>query len=323
MEILSVNELLSMSKDPNWLDSYKQPAILLELTASDPGVETLGAWLQDQSLPTIAIASSVDAESLSFIDMLVRDGPTAADLFNNISTHPAAAAVLVEVVRVSPGLTIRSALAVESLGYSTLQQGEDYLGWLQNRPEPQLSDIPNPIIVERNDNELSVTLNSPANRNAISVAMRDALAEIFQLVVIDDSIQMAHVYGNGPDFCAGGDLKEFGLSIDAAMAHQVRMRRMPGQFVAMAPEKFHFHLHGACIGAGIEMPAFAHRVTATSDTRFRLPEVGFGLIPGAGGCVSIPRRVGKHRMNRLAISGETIDASTALDWGLIDEIESA
>jgi enoyl-CoA hydratase/carnithine racemase len=80
------------------------------------------------------------------------------------------------------------------------------------------------------------------------------------------------------------------------------------------------HLHGACIGAGIEMTAFAGHVTATEETTFALPEVGFGLVPGAGGTVSIPRRIGRHRAALLAISGYAIHAVRALDWGLIDDV---
>ena len=82
----------------------------------------------------------------------------------------------------------------------------------------------------------------------------------------------------------------------------------------------HFHLHGACIGAGIELPAFAARLTAKPDTTFRLPEVSMGLIPGAGGCVSIPRRIGRQRTARMAILGEPVNAEQALAWGLIDAI---
>jgi enoyl-CoA hydratase/carnithine racemase len=79
-------------------------------------------------------------------------------------------------------------------------------------------------------------------------------------------------------------------------------------------------LHGACVGAGIELPAYAHRVVAAPDTRILLPEVAMGLIPGAGGTVSIPRRIGRWRTLFLALSGDAVDAATALSWGLVDAI---
>jgi enoyl-CoA hydratase/carnithine racemase len=81
------------------------------------------------------------------------------------------------------------------------------------------------------------------------------------------------------------------------------------------------NIHGACMGSGIEIAAFAHRVVAHPDTRLALPEVGMGLVPGAGGTVSLPRRVGRHRTALLALSGATIDAPTALRWGLVDAVE--
>jgi len=77
---------------------------------------------------------------------------------------------------------------------------------------------------------------------------------------------------------------------------------------------------GACIGAGIELPAFAGRIEAAADAIFQLPEVSMGLVPGAGGTVSLPRRIGCHRSAWLALTGQAIDASTALSWGLIDEV---
>ena len=79
-------------------------------------------------------------------------------------------------------------------------------------------------------------------------------------------------------------------------------------------------LHGACFGSGIELPAFAGRVVAAPDTAIALPEIALGLIPGAGGTVSLPRRIGRRRTLLLALTGRTIDARTALEWGLVDEL---
>jgi enoyl-CoA hydratase/carnithine racemase len=80
-------------------------------------------------------------------------------------------------------------------------------------------------------------------------------------------------------------------------------------------------LHGACLGAGIELPAFARTIYASPDTRIGWPEIGLGLIPGAGGTVSLARRIGRWRTAFLALTGVTISAEQALRWGLIDAIE--
>jgi enoyl-CoA hydratase/carnithine racemase len=74
------------------------------------------------------------------------------------------------------------------------------------------------------------------------------------------------------------------------------------------------------VGAGIELPAFARRVVADRGAFFELPEVGMGLVPGAGGTVSLPRRIGPQRTAWLALTGRRLDAETALSWGLVDDL---
>jgi enoyl-CoA hydratase/carnithine racemase len=85
-------------------------------------------------------------------------------------------------------------------------------------------------------------------------------------------------------------------------------------------ERVRARVHGACVGAGIELPAFAAHVSASADASFRLPEVSMGLVPGAGGTASLTRRIGRQRTAWMALSGEAVDAGTALAWGLVDEI---
>ena len=79
-------------------------------------------------------------------------------------------------------------------------------------------------------------------------------------------------------------------------------------------------VHGACIGAGVELSAFARTVVADPTAFFRLPEVAMGLIPGAGGTVSLPRRIGRQRAAHLAISGNVLEVPTAEGWGLVDRV---
>jgi enoyl-CoA hydratase/carnithine racemase len=127
----------------------------------------------------------------------------------------------------------------------------------------------------------------------------------------------------GPAFCSGGDLDEFGTLPDPATAHAVRSTRNPGRLLARCADRLRAELHGACVGAGIELAAFAGRVTASEDAFFQLPEVAMGLVPGAGGTVSIPRRIGRQRTAYLALSGLSVDAPTARHWGLIDGIRAS
>ena len=129
--------------------------------------------------------------------------------------------------------------------------------------------------------------------------------------------------GRGPSFCSGGDLDEFGRFPDPVTAHAIRTTRSPARGVAGIAAKLEVRVHGACMGAGVELPAFAHRVVAAPDARFALPELSLGLVPGAGGTVSLPRRIGRHATARLALLGGSIGAEEALAIGLVDAIEES
>src|SRR5439155_24814131 len=102
---------------------------------------------------------------------------------------------------------------------------------------------------------------------------------------------------------AGGDLDEFGSFPDPATAHILRLRQSVGRRIEGVTDRVTAHLHGACVGSGIELPAFAGRVVAAESTRIALPELSLGLVPGAGGTVSLPRRIGRQRTARLALTG--------------------
>jgi enoyl-CoA hydratase/carnithine racemase len=126
--------------------------------------------------------------------------------------------------------------------------------------------------------------------------------------------------GDGPSFCSGGDLDEFGTAPGPVDAHVVRLTRSLALVMSDLAPRVVVGLHGACLGAGIELPAFAQRVVAAEDARIGLPELDLGLIPGAGGTVSIPRRAGSAVLLDLLLSGGTVDAGTALARGLVDEV---
>jgi enoyl-CoA hydratase/carnithine racemase len=167
---------------------------------------------------------------------------------------------------------------------------------------------------------LTIVLDRPRVRNALDSAMRDALVEALAVAAHDPSVAVVHLRGAGDSFCSGGDLDEFGSRSDPATAHLVRLLASPARSMAEVADRLVVHLHGDAVGSGIELAAFAGRVEAARSTRIRLPEVGLGLIPGAGGTVSLPRRIGRHRTLRLALDTGSIDAETALGWGLVDEV---
>ena len=245
---------------------------------------------------------------------------TARQLGHMAVSRPAASVALVQVLRMGGGLSIPDRLVLESLAYSTLQGGADFRSWLAAAPRRPSRPAETPVRLDRDGPRLSITLDRPWVRNAFDAATRDALCEALQVAVADPSISRVDLYGNGPAFCSGGDLAEFGTSRDPAQAHLVRVHRSPGALLHRCAPRVTAHLHGACVGAGIELAAFAGRVVAAPDTVIRLPEIGMGLIPGAGGTASIPVRVGRERTAHLALSGAELSAGEALRWGLVDEI---
>lgn len=213
---------------------------------------------------------------------------------------------------------------MESLAYSTLQSGEEFKRWLtyhQSRnPAPLPLENGPPVLLDRKVDRLDLTLNRPASNNAYSTALRDALVEAFSLVEMDTSIRQVRVTAAGRIFCSGGDLTEFGKVDSPLIGHLIRSQASPASLLLAAADRYHFHVHGACIGSGIELPAFAGHLSAADKTLFWLPELSMGLIPGAGGCVSISRRIGRQRTAYMVLLNKKIDASKALAWGLIDEI---
>lgn len=237
-----------------------------------------------------------------------------------VDANPAAARALVDVLRTIEQLDVERGLVVESLAYSLLLTGPEFAAWLAGQPRRGSKVLGDAVRIERDGAALHVTLARPANRNAFGAEMRDALVDALGLADVDDTIERITLAGEGPAFSSGGDLTEFGSVDDAVRAHQVRTLRSAGAAIARHGPKVEARINGACVGAGVEVSAFAGRVIAAPDTTFRLPEVGMGLIPGAGGCVSITKRIGRRRTARLALLGDAVDAEAALAWGLIDEI---
>jgi len=243
-----------------------------------------------------------------------------------IRATPLAAAALVQLLRHSETQSIHDALIAESLVYSMLQAGPEFAAWLARRElrgsrRPR-SDLAPAVLVERHGDRLDLTLNRPRRHNAFSAEMRDALCEGLRVALGDASVREVRLRGAGDSFSSGGDLDEFGSLADPATAHLIRSTRNAGRMLADCSDRVVCHVHGACVGAGAELPAFAGRVVAAPDAYFQLPEAAMGLVPGAGGTASIPRRIGRQRTAALALSGRRIDAETALRFGLVDELRN-
>jgi enoyl-CoA hydratase/carnithine racemase len=246
--------------------------------------------------------------------------PAEADRWEKgFDRAPRAAMAAALLVR-APGGPPWSGLVAESTTYSLLQAGPEFRQWLASRPPTTTKADTRPRVrVERQGRVWEIVLTRPDRHNALDARMRDELHAALDEARSHSGIRVM-LRGDGPSFCSGGDLGEFGTAPGPVEAHAVRLGRSLALLMSELEPRIVVGIHGSCLGAGIELPAFAGRVVAADDARLGLPELEFGLIPGAGGTVSIPRRAGSGVLLDLLLSGGTIDADTALALGLVDEV---
>ncbi|MGH3633028.1 enoyl-CoA hydratase/isomerase family protein [Mycobacterium sp.] len=247
------------------------------------------------------------------------------ELAARLERWPLAAAICDDVLRsVDPGGPTLAGVMTESLAYSTLQSGPEFGRWLAERGPASMPELADPVLSERAGNTLRITFNRPQRHNAFSTDTRAALLEALTVAQLDPSVDEVVLAGNGSSFCSGGDLAEFGTFSDPASAHLARTRHSPAlaldELTARLGPACRAEVHGQVLGSGLEMAAFCGRVEARPDSVFGLPELSLGLIPGAGGTVSVTRRIGRWRTAYLVISGRVIDPVTAVRWGLVDKV---
>jgi enoyl-CoA hydratase/carnithine racemase len=213
-----------------------------------------------------------------------------------------------------------SSLLAESYVYSLLLSGDEHQGWLGDHPRRPAAVDPTPrVAVHMQAESCEIVLVRPSRHNAFDARMREELCDALDTCMARPGLSIG-LRAEGPSFCSGGDLSEFGSLDDPVDAHFVRaLRSVPARLHAIA-DRCVVALHGWCIGAGIELAAFASRVIAADNARVQLPEIAMGLIPGAGGTVSLPSRMGRRRFLELAMSGAVLDAADCLRLGLVDEV---
>lgn len=297
----------------DWRDD-RRPVLLVELAA----------WPEEVTLaplppvPVVAMGPAGHAQA-KHADALAGEVAPLAVLVSRIRRAPAASAVLVQLLRAIEGLPADQALPLESLGFAALQAGSEHAAWLAGR-KPALPMPSGVLRVWRQGETLHLVMDRPAALNAIDREMRDALFDAFSLAALDTGIRRVRLRGRGRCFSAGADLAEFGTTRDPMRAHAIRSVTLPAYPLARRAEIYDVHVEGGCVGAGLEMAAFAGRLTAGAKAWFQLPETGMGILPGFGGCVSVPRRIGRRRAAGLMLSGRRIGAEAALRLGLVDAI---
>ena len=175
------------------------------------------------------------------------------------------------------------------------------------------------VEVEREGQVARIFLNRPEKANALTSRALDALERALRELARDRSLRTVILGGRGRTFCGGADREELSnLTAQTAGAFVTRIHEVC-QAIRELPVPVLARLHGAVIGAGLEIAAACDLRVAAEGTRFAMPEVRLG-IPSVVEAALLPRLMGSGRAAWLVLTGEAIDARRAMDWGLIEEI---
>ena len=173
------------------------------------------------------------------------------------------------------------------------------------------------------DGVATLTLNRPAQFNAISMAMLDTLAAMLKDLAADPAVRVVVMAGAGPNFCAGHDLKEMLGHPDEAFIGGL-FRRCCDVMLGLArlPQPVIARVQGIATAAGCQLVAACDLAVATPDARFATSGINYGLFC-ATPAVPVSRNLPRKRAFEMLFTGEFIDAPTALSWGLINRIAQA
>ena len=178
------------------------------------------------------------------------------------------------------------------------------------------------VEVKREDAVLSIVLNRPERRNALTVAMYADLADAVRSASSDSEVRLNTIRGNGADFTAGNDLMDF-----LSEARPEAVEELPvGRFLlALADNEVPLiaAVHGNAIGIGTTMLLHCDLVLADTDSRFKLPFVELGLVPEAASSLLLPRLSGRRAAARMLLLGESFGAEEAAQWGLVSHVVPA
>jgi enoyl-CoA hydratase/carnithine racemase len=171
------------------------------------------------------------------------------------------------------------------------------------------------VTYELLDGIASLGLNRPPQRNAISEALLAALEAAVRRA--QDEAHALLIFGHGPCFSAGVDLKELGGRQPAQVFHGSRAWHAVFSLLRHGPIPAIAALHGATIGGGLELAAACHIRVADETASFALPEGTRGIYVGGGASVYVARLLGASRMADMMLTGRVLDAAAAERAGLV------
>jgi E-phenylitaconyl-CoA hydratase len=185
---------------------------------------------------------------------------------------------------------------------------------------------PSSLLFDVTEHVAVITLNRPEVRNAMNRELSGALVEALQRVRENSDIRVAVITGAGRTFSAGADLKEraqLGRVGDSEAASVIEASRAHG-FARMVMEKpLIAAVDGYCLAAGFELALLCDLRICTPEARFGLPEIVRGFFPGGGGPQRLIRAIPQAMAMEMILTGDAIDATTALRVGLVSRVVPA
>ncbi len=176
------------------------------------------------------------------------------------------------------------------------------------------------VVRDTRDGVATLTLNRGERYNALSQAMIASLQSELDRVALDAAVRSVVIAANGKGFCAGHDLKELRAHPDLAWQRQLfagcetlmlTLTRMPQPVIA--------RVHGVATAAGCQLVSMCDLAVAADTASFALPGVNVGVFCTTP-AVGVVRNIGRKRAMEMLLTGEPIDASTALSWGLVNRV---
>jgi enoyl-CoA hydratase/carnithine racemase len=175
------------------------------------------------------------------------------------------------------------------------------------------------VVVAVSDTAARITLNRPDKRNALSLELMEELIAALREVSARDSVRAIVIEGAGPAFSAGHDLSEMIDRDEAFFARLFEVCTVTMETIQELPQPVIAKVHGIATAAGCQLVAACDLAVAAQSSRFGTPGVKIGLFCSTP-MVPVTRAVGRKRAMEMLLTGETIDAATALDWGLVNRV---
>ena len=175
------------------------------------------------------------------------------------------------------------------------------------------------LIVAANEPAARITLNRPDKRNALSLELMQELIAALRDASAHPSVRAIVIEGAGPAFSAGHDLSEMIGRDEAFLDELFAVCTVMMETIHELPQPVIARVHGIATAAGCQLVAACDLAVAAEGTRFGTPGVKIGLFCSTP-MVPVSRAVGRKRAMQMLLTGEPIDAHTALEWGLINQV---